>query len=177
MVKLVAYHSQVGTMRKSDQANVDRRLEAMIASVKEAGIRLTPQRLEILRVLAGSEDHPSAEIVLRRVQERMPTVSLDTVYRTLWRLNELRLVTTLGSSSNVVRFDPNMARHHHYVCERCGLVRDFESEELHAQDLPAAVKRFGTTEDVHVEVRGLCAKCRSAARKGPQQNPKKRSTK
>lgn len=164
-------------MRKSDRHDVERRLEAMIASVKKVGIRLTPQRLEILRVLAGSEDHPSAELVLRRVQERMPTVSLDTVYRTLWRLNELGLVTTLGSSSNVVRFDPNMDRHHHYVCERCGLVRDFESEELHAQALPAAVKRFGAITDVHVHVRGLCSKCRSAARRGPKPIPRKRSTK
>ena len=60
----------------------------------------------------------------------MPTVSLDTVYRTLWKLRDLGLVKTLGPNRDAVRFDANLEGHHHYVCVRCGLVRDFDSEEL-----------------------------------------------
>jgi Fur family peroxide stress response transcriptional regulator len=98
-------------------------------------------------------------MLLRSVQARMPTVSLDTVYRTLWMLNDLGLVTTLGPRRDSVRFDANLARHHHYVCLRCGLVRDFESTALEGLPVPAAVKRFGSIVDSHVDVRGLCAQC------------------
>ena len=152
-------------MRKLSRVDIEQRLENMITTARGAGIKLTPQRLEIFRVLAGSEEHPSAESIFRAVKLRMSTVSLDTVYRTLWRLRDLGLVATLGSSSSGVRFDPNADRHHHFVCERCELVGDFESEALHLLDLPDAVKRFGSIKHAHVEVRGLCVKCQREARK------------
>ena len=53
----------------------------------------------------------------RRATQRMPTVSVDTVYRTLWMLHDLGLVTTLGPQRVGVRFDANPAQHH-YVCAR-----------------------------------------------------------
>jgi Fur family peroxide stress response transcriptional regulator len=134
-------------------------MERFRAVVKQAGVKLTHQRLEILRQLAGSDDHPDADTLFRAVQRRVPTVSLDTVYRTLWMLRDLGLVTTLGSQRDAVRFDANLDRHHHYVCVRCGLVRDFESEELNDLRVPVAVSRLGTVVDAQVEVRGLCLAC------------------
>lgn len=166
-------------MRESKREHVEQRLENLIAQVKAAGIKLTPQRLEIFRVLAGSEEHPSAEGVLRGVQLRLPTVSLDTVYRSLWRLHDLGLITTLGPSSSGVRFDPNSEQHHHYVCMNCDLVRDFESEELDSLVLPDVVRQFGSVKDAQVEVRGLCSKCQREARRASRQNdrePEKRRT-
>jgi Fur family transcriptional regulator, peroxide stress response regulator len=89
----------------------------------------------------------------------MPTVSLDTVYRTLWMLNDLGLVTTLGPRRESMRFDANLAPHHHYLCVRCGLARDFESAELNALSIPGAARQFGEVASVHIEVRGLCKRC------------------
>src|SRR5690242_6170060 len=118
-------------MRISGGDRQDRRLQAFQAAVKGAGVKLTHQRLEIFRELAKTEDHPEAETIFEAVRVRVPTVSLDTVYRTLWMLRDLGLVKTLGpNGSDVVRFDVNLERHHHYVCMRCGSVRDFESKEL-----------------------------------------------
>lgn len=138
-----------------------RRLEHFTRAAKEAGIKLTHQRLEIFREIASTVEHPDADTVFRAVQQRMPTVSLDTVYRTLWTLHDLGLITTLGPRREGVRFDANLERHHHYVCTRCGLVRDFESAELNALRIPDVVKQFGSVADAHVEVRGLCARCRT----------------
>jgi Fur family peroxide stress response transcriptional regulator len=160
-------------VRNPNRSHIEQRLETMTRTVKDAGIKLTPQRLEVFRVLAGSEEHPSAESVLHQVQGRMPTVSLDTVYRTLWMLHDLGLVTTLGPSSSGVRFDPNCSKHHHYVCVQCGLVRDFESKQLDGLVLPDAVRRFGTIKDAQVEVRGLCAQCQRNARKASKHNNNK----
>ena len=145
--------------RKEQNEPAGQRLEHLRAVAKEAGLKLTHQRLEIFRELAATEEHPDAETLFRAVQQRMPTVSLDTVYRTLWMLHDLGLVTTLGPRGDGVRFDANLDRHHHYCCVRCGLVRDFESVELDALRVPDSVKRLGSVVDSHVEVRGLCATC------------------
>jgi Fur family peroxide stress response transcriptional regulator len=137
---------------------VERRLEHLKAVAKKAGVKLTHQRLEIFRELAATEEHPDADSIFRAVQRRVPTVSVDTVYRTLWMLHDLGLVTTLGPRAGV-RFDANLEQHHHYVCVRCGLVRDFESADLNALRVPDAVKDLGSIADAHVEVRGVCTKC------------------
>jgi Fur family peroxide stress response transcriptional regulator len=170
-------------MRKSERTGSEQRLEHLKATAKEAGVKLTHQRLEIFRELAASEEHPDAETLFRAVQQRVPTVSLDTVYRTLWMLHDLGLVTTLGPQRDGMRFDANLDRHHHYLCVRCGLVRDFESQELNGLRVPDAVRRLGSIVDAHVEVRGLCTKCqraRDASKQQPQSRqqpePKKRST-
>jgi Fur family peroxide stress response transcriptional regulator len=144
------------------QTEVARRLEGFKAACKRAGVKLTHQRLEIFREAAGSVEHPDAEMVFRAVQARMPTVSLDTVYRTLWLLSDLGLVIPLGPRRESVRYDANLAPHHHYVCVRCGLTRDFESPALDAVRIPAAVRDLGSVVTMQVEVRGVCATCTTA---------------
>ncbi len=142
-----------------EDQEVERRLAQFQSIAKRAGIKLTHQRLEIFRAVAASAEHPSAETVYRTVRATMPTVSLDTVYRTLWLLSDLGLVKTLGPRQEGVRFDANLAHHHHYRCVRCGLIRDFESTDLNTLQIPDAVNRFGQVVSAHVEVQGICAKC------------------
>ena len=159
---------------------VGRRLEQFKAACRKAGVKLTHQRLEIFREIAASTEHPDAETVFRGIQARIPTVSLDTVYRALWLLDGLGLITTLGPRRESVRFDPNLEHHHHYVCVQCGLAKDFESADLNVLPIPASVKKFGSVMATHVEVRGLCAACakktatgRSKAEGQPRRKPSK----
>ena len=70
----------------------DSALDKFKAISLEKGLRLTHQRLEILRELVGAKDHPSAEMVFGRVRRRLPTISLDTVYRTLSTFDELGII-------------------------------------------------------------------------------------
>ena len=138
---------------------IERRVEQFKEAARQAGIKLTHQRLEIFREIAGSVDHPSAEAVLKALSPRLPTLSHDTVYRTLWLLTDLGLVSTLGPRRESVRFDANLAPHHHYICMRCGLARDFESSELNRLRIPDLVSEFGSINTTHVEVRGICSSC------------------
>lgn len=140
---------------------ISERLEHLKEVARQKGVKLTHQRLEIFRELASTDSHPSADTIFRAVRKRMPTVSLDTVYRTLWMLHDLGLVTTVGPERESVRFDANLGQHHHYVCVSCGLVRDFESHELNALRIPVAVSALGTIVNTQVEVRGLCVSCAS----------------
>ncbi len=145
-------------MRVEDD-EVERRLERFKVAVRQAGVKLTHQRIEIFREIASSLEHPDADAILKAVQPRMSTVSLDTVYRTLWLLNDLGLIATLGPRRETVRFDANLEPHHHYICVRCGLARDFESRALDELGIPEVVRGFGSVVSRHVEVRGICEAC------------------
>jgi Fur family transcriptional regulator, peroxide stress response regulator len=146
-------------MNTVSPAEVERRMESFKAAAKAAAVKLTHQRIETFREVAASLSHPDAEAVFRGVRKRVPTVSLDTVYRTLALLHDLGLVSTLGPRRESARFDANLAPHHHYCCVRCGLALDFESAELDSLRIPNSVSRLGSVVATRVEVRGVCGRC------------------
>ena len=120
---------------------------------------MTYQRIVIFEEVAKSRDHPDAETVLRGVRDRVPTVSLDTVYRTLWMLNAMGLITTVGSPREKVRFDADVSPHHHFVCSRCGAVYDVHCPELGPLDAPDEIEGVGQVQSVRLGLRGLCRRC------------------
>ena len=144
---------------KISAQEVEQRMQHFEAVCRSEGIKLTHQRMEIFREIAQTEDHPDAEQVFKRVRDRIPTVSLDTVYRTLWLLNDLGLVMTLGSSRERTRFDANLDNHHHFICGQCGFTRDFYSDDLDNINLPDSIDALGNIKGTHVEVRGVCREC------------------
>ncbi len=123
------------------------------------GLKLTYQRIVIFEEVAKSQDHPDAETVFRGVRDRVPTVSLDTVYRTLWMLNAMGLITTVGPPREKVRFDADTSPHHHFVCSRCGAVYDVHCSNLGPIDAPDEITGVGQVESVRLELRGLCRRC------------------
>jgi Fur family peroxide stress response transcriptional regulator len=144
---------------KVSKKDIEQRMARFEDACKKSGAKLTHQRMEIYREVAQTGDHPDAEKVFQGVRKRMPTVSMDTVYRTLWWLKDLRLITTLGPSRERARFDANLSRHHHFVCTQCGLTRDFYSDELDSLELPESLLSIGQAEKIQVEVKGLCLEC------------------
>jgi Fur family peroxide stress response transcriptional regulator len=148
------------------QVEVQRRLVRFKDVCRRAGLKLTHQRMEIFREVARTADHPDAQTVYERVRERIPAMSLDTVYRNLWLLNDLGLIATMGPPRERARFDGNTAAHHHFVCTRCGMASDFYSQEFDDLRPPAEVESMGSVEAVHVELRGLCTRCRKQEKKG-----------
>lgn len=143
---------------------IEERMQHFETVCCDQGIKLTHQRIEIFREVAQTGDHPDADLVFQRVRQRIPTVSLDTVYRTLWLLNDLGLVVTLGLTRERTRFDANLESHHHFVCRQCGFTRDFYSEDLDNIVLPDSIGSFGEIEATHVEVRGICRECTKKGR-------------
>jgi Fur family transcriptional regulator, peroxide stress response regulator len=131
--------------------------------LKQHGIKQTQQRLQIFHELAGRSDHPSAEEVYHSVRQRIPALALDTVYRTLWLMIDLGLVSTLGPSREPMRFDANMDLHHHFICTACGMARDFYSAEYNQLAAPRAARALGQVSRVQVGLLGLCAKCSGPA--------------
>jgi Fur family peroxide stress response transcriptional regulator len=135
------------------------RVEAFQSACQRAGIRLTPQRLEVFREVASSTAHPDAEAVYRRVRVRVTSISLDTVYRTLWMLTEQGFLQTLGPRRENVRFDANLDPHHHFYCTGCEEVLDLHLPLVDEAVVARAVRAVGSLQSTRVEVRGLCTKC------------------
>lgn len=146
-------------MSELAKSEIERRMAHFESVLRNEGVKRTHQRIEIFREVALAGDHPDAEQVFQRVRERMPTVSLDTVYRTLWMLDDLGLIRTLGPGRGRARFDANLNSHHHFVCKECGFTRDFYSEELDTLKLPDMVHDYGAIGTTHVEVFGICQEC------------------
>ncbi len=162
------------------------RIDQMLSGVRAAGLKLTPQRVAIVRALAGDPTHPTAQEIFDRLQSSMPTMSFATVYNTLDALTAAGLCGSLSLSPGPARFDPNMVPHHHAVCDGCGLVRDvlLGAEAIAPARRPAIAPARGTTSGApavpgfevraveHI-YRGLCAACAGLDARGP--NPRSSS--
>jgi Fur family peroxide stress response transcriptional regulator len=159
---------------KIAKREVEQRMARFDGACRESGAKRTHQRLEIFRQVAQTGDHPDAETVFRGVRERIPTVSLDTVYRTLWWLKDLGLIRTLGPQRERARFDANLDRHHHFVCTRCGLTHDFCSETFDRLNLPQSIQRMGLAKATQVEVKGICHRCAVKKKPGEQDRERRR---
>jgi Fur family peroxide stress response transcriptional regulator len=133
--------------------------DAMLAKLKRAGLKLTPQRMAIVRELAGDCTHPTAQELFERLRPAFPTMSFATVYNTLDALAKLGLVGSLRLGS-AVRFDPNTALHHHVVCDACGAVVDLPA----APPSPSLKKSIEEASGFEIRAeertyRGLCSRC------------------
>lgn len=140
------------------------RIELMTQALRDAGLKLTHQRLEVLREIASTDEHPDVETIYRRVRSRVPTISLDTVYRTLSTLAERRLIEQVRVVAGPARYDANVNHHHHFVCTRCGGVRDVEASAIKTSASSAAAKQLGTVERIEVQMCGICKECAAEER-------------
>ncbi len=124
-----------------------------------AGLRVTPQREAVYRVLIASSEHPSAEMVWREVKKQMPHVSLDTVNRTLLSFAENGLAFTVAGSGGAKRFDANMESHQHFKCVKCGKILDFHHDLFDDIETPPELPPGYKVLRATVYLEGLCKKC------------------
>jgi len=153
------------------QAEIDRRVETFVRTCRLRDMKVTHQRMEIFRELATSVEHPDAETIYRNVSERVPSISRDTVYRTLSTLETEGLIRKVEPLFERARYDANLDHHHHFVCSACGLVRDFYSETLDSLPIPTSVAALGEIDATHVEIRGTCSSCANRERKARRRKP------
>jgi len=133
--------------------------EQLTAVLHDRGQRVTPQRLVINRALRELDRHVTAEEVLASVADRLPNVSLPTVYSTLELFEDLGLVHRIGVSQGALLYDPRPEPHDHMVCDNCGKVEDIHAG-VELQGAYARAKRGGfAPRRAEVRINGLCADC------------------
>lgn len=122
------------------------------------GLKVTPQRQCIFRVLHGNDAHPTAESVYAAARAEMPTIALKTVYQTLNDLAAMGEIQQLDLGTGATRFDPNVDAHHHLVCTGCGKVRDLYAD-FRSVRVPAGAEQGFTIDSAEVVFRGRCDTC------------------
>lgn len=129
----------------------------ILAAFREHKVRCTPQRFTILDYLNRNANHPSAEEIYKAINRTDPRASLATVYKSLHALASAGLIREVSMDGNAVRFESNMAKHHHFVCERCGNVEDMEWYDVPRPPSGSLGKRI--VREYELIFRGLCTKC------------------
>ena len=124
-------------------------------------MRNTAQRDTVLRVVEESCDHPSAETIYTRCRERMPEISLGTVYRNLKVLVELGKIREVSILNAGDRYDKTIGLHAHFRCKSCGVVLDVPAKDL--DRLESAVQSMTGYQIDGTEVLfvGLCDRCKN----------------
>lgn len=137
------------------------RYEAMLDRLRERKLRLTPQRLAIVRILSVSEGHPSVDEIYKRILKDYPTTSLATVYKTVHLLKEAGEVLELGFSDLPNRYDGNRPYPHpHVICRGCGAIAEPSSCEIDAMSEKVEQETGFSVASLRLDFYGLCPKCR-----------------
>jgi Fe2+ or Zn2+ uptake regulation protein len=133
--------------------------DELTARFREEGLRVTPQRQCLFRLLSGNGQHPTVDALYDAARAEMPTISLKTVYQTVNDLAAMGEVSLLDLGTGSLRVDPNVeTSHQHLVCSTCGMVRDIPIG-LAPPRLPARYRRRFSVDSVEVIFRGRCDEC------------------
>jgi Fur family peroxide stress response transcriptional regulator len=134
--------------------------EKLREALSEAKLRLTPQRIEVCRVLAERETHPTAQAIYDELKERYPSLSMTTVYGTLDTLVRLGAITSLGNVGDErVHYEVNTDPHVNLACLSCHRIVDMASENVAAVEAEVQ-SRIGTKVlSGRVVYYGECIEC------------------
>jgi len=126
----------------------------------QRGLKVTPQRVVVYAELLKAKDHPSADVLYKRVRKTLPNISFDTVYRTLLSLVELGIIGLVTSYDDRKRFEPDIQNHHHCICIKCQKILDFYDEEYDAIRIPKTLSKQFQVMHKRVVIEGVCPECR-----------------
>jgi len=107
----------------------DKEYTALAKRLTDSGLRSTPQREVVFKVILEKRDHPTADEIFARVKNEMPTISLATVYNCLETLVTCGLIRQVNLERAPTRYCPNLHEHAHFHDESSGQVHDVELPE------------------------------------------------
>jgi Fur family peroxide stress response transcriptional regulator len=138
------------------------RFEELVQAFKQHNCKMTPQRRAILKALTGNTHHPTAEQIYELVKERMPDISLATVYNTLHELTEMEELCELNAGRRGRHYEVSREDHAHRVCLGCGRIEDIPGDLKKVKPLLQHSEDFCPVRYT-VTVYGYCADCISSS--------------
>ncbi len=132
----------------------------VVASLRQYGYKLTPQRLAVIRAITSSQDHLTPATIYQKVHQDHPNIGLVTIYRTLEILAELELICELHAGGICRSYTISTPEHHHHlICSNCGIVIDSTGHNLSELE-QSLYKESGFRIDGYLlEFFGLCQAC------------------
>jgi Fur family peroxide stress response transcriptional regulator len=136
------------------------KMNSFQAKCRAAGLKVTPQRMAVYSVLLETDEHPSTEAVFEKVREVFPSISLDTVNRTLLTLTDIGAAFVVEGSGDARRYDANLENHQHFKCVKCKRIVDFHHESFDNVPIPKCISKRFTVLSKTVYFEGICDLCR-----------------
>jgi Fur family peroxide stress response transcriptional regulator len=136
------------------------RFDELIKSLRERDFRLTPKRVELVRLIAASEGHPSASQLYAKIKTQFPTMSQATVYKTLALLKDMNQVLEIDLRDDS-HYDGNRPQPHpHLICIKCNKIIDGEVS-LDQESIRTLEKVSGyMILRLQISLYGLCPDCK-----------------
>ncbi len=133
---------------------------------KERGLAFTFQRQVIYEAVVDSHGHPTPELIYEQVRQRIPSISLGTIYKNVKTFLDSGVLKEVTLHHGSLRLESNMTPHHHLVCSSCKSIFDIEESAVEPVQLPKTKLPVGfSIKQCRVEFVGLCKSCQTANRK------------
>lgn len=130
--------------------------EKYIKELKEHNIKITSQRLEILKYLDEHHTHPDADHIYSELKKNHPSLSRTTVYNALEILKKKGMIQSLTISGSELRYDISRTQHHHFLCKECQKILDIE---IQCPNINRTIADGHHVEEVHGYFKGICKQC------------------
>ena len=131
-------------------------LEKYVELLKSNNLKITHQRLAILRYLDTHMTHPTADEIYSELKKKNPALSKTTIYNALETLQKNNLVQNLTISSSEQRYEIKEKMHHHFLCKKCGKITDIE---ITCPNINKILKQGHHVIEVHGYFKGYCKEC------------------
>ena len=132
-----------------------------VATLKEKGLKLTPQRILIADIIHDAKGHLTAGEIIGYVQAKMPGVNKSTIYRTLDILEEAGCVYKSELDNEFIYHHDDQGHHHHLKCSRCGKTISC-GEDIFAPVKNSLMKKYNFHVDFkHMVINGICRECKN----------------
>lgn len=138
-------------------------LEDFRRRCKERGLAFTFQRQVIYEAVVDSREHPTPELIYEQVRQRIPSISLGTIYKNVKTFLDSGVLKEVTIHHGSLRLESNMTPHHHLVCSSCKAIFDIEESAVEPVQLPRTELPAGfSIKQCRVEFVGLCKGCQTA---------------
>jgi len=138
---------------------IKKMMDAFLRMCKENGLKVTPQRTAIYKILLESDEHPCAKVVFGKAKKIFPHISMDTVNQTLLTLNEMGAAFIVEGTGDVRRFDANLQKHQHFRCLKCNKIIDFDHKSFDSICIPKDLANRFKVVRTTVYLEGICNSC------------------
>jgi len=123
------------------------------------GLKITPQRTALYRIVHKAKSHPSAKDVYEEIIREYPNISIDTVNRTLNTFAEYGFIDVVEGYGEPKRFDPDMDAHHHLHCIVCGKIIDLPHDKDCEITIPESLMKDFSVISKRIVINGICGDC------------------
>ena len=137
--------------------------EKYVELLKEHSLKITPQRIQILKYLDTHHTHPTADEIYTKLKQDNPSLSKTTVYNALDTLKNHKIIQSITITGVESRYDFKDSMHHHFLCKKCGNIFDINIE---CPNIERTIEDGYQIDEVHGYFKGTCKKCKNTNRGG-----------